>query len=48
MVKNIILKNFPNATILRPSIVYSVDDNFTTKFMTLLKKIASISTLLFW
>jgi nucleoside-diphosphate-sugar epimerase len=31
-----ILKNFPIATILRPSIVYSVDDNFTTNFMTLL------------
>ena len=32
----IIKKNFPKATILRPSIVYSVDDNFTTSFMTLL------------
>ena len=31
-----IMKNFPMATILRPSIVYSVDDNFTTNFMTLL------------
>ena len=31
-----ILKNFPLATIIRPSIVYSVDDNFTTNFMTLL------------
>ena len=31
-----ILKNFSKATILRPSIVYSVDDNFTTNFMTLL------------
>ena len=31
-----ILKNFPSATILRPSVVYSVDDNFTTNFMTLL------------
>ena len=31
-----ILKNFPNATILRPSVVYSGDDNFTTNFMTLL------------
>tara|TARA_B100000963_G_C22512726_1_gene619149 strand:- start:148 stop:1107 length:960 start_codon:yes stop_codon:yes gene_type:complete len=31
-----ILKNFPLATILRPSIVYSVDDNFTTNFMNLL------------
>ena len=33
-----ILANFPNATILRPSIVYSVDDNFTTSFMTLLNR----------
>ena len=32
--ENEILKNFPLATILRPSIVYSVDDNFTTNFMT--------------
>lgn len=31
-----ILRNFPLATILRPSIVYSVDDNFTTNFMNLL------------
>ena len=31
-----VLKNFPIATILRPSVVYSVDDNFTTNFMTLL------------
>ena len=31
-----ILNNFSLATILRPSIVYSVDDNFTTNFMTLL------------
>ena len=34
-----IQKNFPLATILRPSIVYSVDDNFTTNFMTLLKRL---------
>ncbi len=34
-----ILKNFPLATILRPSIVYSVDDNFTTNFMTLLNRL---------
>ena len=33
-----IFKNFPLATILRPSIVYSVDDNFTTNFMTLLSR----------
>ena len=31
-----ITKNFPMATILRPSVVYSVDDNFTTNFMSLL------------
>ena len=36
--KNII-KNFSNAIILRPSIVYSVDDNFTTSFMTLLNRL---------
>ncbi len=30
---------FPLATILRPSVVYSVDDNFTTNFMTLLKNL---------
>jgi NADH dehydrogenase len=34
-----ILKNFPLVTILRPSIVYSVDDNFTTNFMSLLNKL---------
>ena len=36
--ENNVLKNFPLATILRPSIVYSVDDNFTTNFMTILNK----------
>ena len=34
-----ILNHFPLATILRPSIVYSVDDNFTTSFMTLLNRL---------
>ena len=34
-----VLKNFPLAVILRPSIVYSVDDNFTTNFMTLLNRL---------
>ncbi len=34
-----IITNFPLATILRPSIVYSVDDNFTTTFMTLLNRL---------
>ncbi len=37
--ENNILKNFPLATILRPSVVYSVDDNFTTNFMTLLNRL---------
>ena len=31
-----ILDNFPLSTILRPSLVYSVDDNFTTNMMSLL------------
>ena len=34
-----VLKNFPLATILRPSVVYSVDDNFTTTFMTILNRL---------
>ena len=37
--ENEIFKNFPLATILRPSIVYSVEDNFTTSFMSLLNKL---------
>ena len=37
--ENNVLKNFPLATIIRPSIVYSVDDNFTTNFMTLLNRL---------
>ncbi len=32
-----ILSNFNKAVIVRPSIVYSVDDNFTTQLMTLLR-----------
>tara|TARA_A100001011_G_scaffold375467_2_gene437024 strand:+ start:4545 stop:5507 length:963 start_codon:yes stop_codon:yes gene_type:complete len=31
--------NFDKSTILKPSIVYSVDDNFTTNFMSLLSKL---------
>jgi len=34
-----IQKNFPLVTILRPSVVYSIDDNFTTSFMTLLSRL---------
>ena len=34
-----VLKYFNNSLILRPSIVYSVDDNFSTTFMTLLNRI---------
>jgi len=32
-------KNFKNSVILKPSIVYSIDDNFTTTFMTLLNRL---------
>ena len=31
-----LIKNFNDSIILRPSIIYSVDDNFTTRFMKLL------------
>ncbi|MDC3036007.1 complex I NDUFA9 subunit family protein [Candidatus Pelagibacter sp.] len=34
-----ILNFFPLATILRPSVVFSVNDNFTTNFMTLLSRL---------
>ena len=34
-----ILDAFPLATILRPSVVYSVDDNFSTNLMTLLNRL---------
>ena len=34
--ENKILENLPSATILKPSIVYSVNDTFTTRFMSLL------------
>ena len=34
-----VLNNFPLATILRPSVVFSADDNFTTNFMTLLNRL---------
>ena len=37
--ENNIFKNFPLATVLRPSVVYSSDDNFTTNFMTLLNRL---------
>ncbi len=37
--ENEIINNFPLSTILRPSIVFSVDDNFTTNFMTLLSRL---------
>ena len=34
-----ILNNFPKATILRPSVVFSSSDNFSTLFMTLLNRL---------
>tara|TARA_B100001105_G_scaffold254907_1_gene252129 strand:+ start:159 stop:1106 length:948 start_codon:yes stop_codon:yes gene_type:complete len=35
----LIKENYKTATILRPSVIYSVDDNFTTNFMTLLSRL---------
>ncbi|MDA7552208.1 complex I NDUFA9 subunit family protein [Candidatus Pelagibacter sp.] len=37
--ENLIRENFNYSTILKPSVVYSVDDNFTTNFMTLLNRL---------
>ena len=34
-----ILKNFPLSTILRPSVVFSVEDSFTCNFMSLLNRL---------
>ena len=34
-----ILNNFPKTTILRPSVVFSNSDNFSTQFMTLLNRL---------
>ncbi len=34
--EKIVKKNFENTTILKPSIVYSQDDNFSTRFLSLL------------
>ena len=39
-----IKKNFKNSIILKPSIVYSVDDKFTTNFMTLLSRLTINAT----
>ena len=37
--ENNILKNFPLVTILRPSLIFSVEDQLTTQFMTLLSRL---------
>ena len=37
--ENKIKKNFKLATILRPSVIYAIDDNFTTNLMTLLNRL---------
>ena len=37
--ENKVKKNFDRVVVLKPSIVYSVDDNFTTNFMTLLNRL---------
>ena len=35
--EHVVKKNFNKSIILKPSICYSVDDNFTTRFLTLLR-----------
>jgi len=40
--ENKIKNNFDRSVILKPSLVYSVDDNFTTNFMTLLNRLPFI------
>jgi len=40
--ENKIKNNFDRVVVLKPSIVYSVDDNFTTNFMTLLNRLPII------
>jgi len=37
--ENNVLKNFPLVTILRPSLIFSVEDQLTTQFMTLLSRL---------
>ena len=37
--ENNVLKNFPLATVLRPSLIFSVEDQLTTQFMTLLSRL---------
>ena len=37
--ENLVKNNFDKAVVLKPSIVYSVDDNFTTSFMTQLNRL---------
>jgi len=37
--ENSALKNFPLVTILRPSLIFSVEDQLTTQFMTLLSRL---------
>ena len=44
--ENKIKNNFDRAVILKPSIVYSVDDNFTTNFMTLLNRSTNYAIIL--
>tara|TARA_Y100000590_G_scaffold249602_1_gene280411 strand:- start:3898 stop:4845 length:948 start_codon:yes stop_codon:yes gene_type:complete len=37
--ENVVKENFNKSVILKPSIVYSVDDNFSTNFLSLLNKL---------
>ena len=40
--ENIVRSNFKNSIIIKPSIVFSVDDNFTTQFMSLFNFLPAI------
>ena len=37
--ENKVISNFERSIVLKPSVVYSVDDNFTTNFMTILNRL---------
>ena len=46
MVKLQLEKNFKDAIILKPSIIYSVDDNFTTMLMGLFNLVTNFPFIL--
>ena len=44
----VVSKNFKDAIILKPSIIYSVDDNFTTMLMGLFNLLPIFPIILWW